>query len=107
MRNDHGEKPVWIGLAHVAPSATCEVLAPGKNAFANVVGRASTALEFESEVKAACRRLDLELQALKEVAFYDDRFDGTIIPEEIEVARAEISDGQPIAFARFFTYKLD
>jgi hypothetical protein len=97
----------WIGLAHVVPRASCRVLESEENAFANVVGRALTKSEFKSEVAAACRRLNLELEELKDVALCEQRFEGTTIPEEIQTARAELAQGQTVAFGTFFTYAVD
>jgi hypothetical protein len=97
----------WIGLAHVVPLESCQVLDGGENAFANVVGRARTKAEFKSEVAAACRRVNVELQELKDVALCEQRFEGMTIPEEIQNARAELARGQTVAFGTFFTYAVD
>jgi hypothetical protein len=109
MKGDEGRESLWIGLAHVSPRPTCEVIDRNKNAFTNVVGRALDAAEFLAKVDDACRLLGLDMQALNDVDSFSERFADTSPSPEIAGAIQELAGDQnlAVAFGTFYSYAVD
>ena len=89
---------LWFGIAEMAPASDCEVIQPSRNAFANVIGRASSEDDFRARVAEECEGYRLILQDLREIQLYASKYENAKPPDEIARAAQTVST----ELARFY-----
>lgn len=97
----------WIGIVEVSPLPGCDLFSETANAFINVVGLANSREQFSAAVDAKCRAMKLHVHELKDTEPCATRFEGKIVPKDIEIALRTLTTAQPVEFGTFFLYDVE
>lgn len=96
----------WIGLVEIIPNEGCELLAPGRAAFVNILTLAESPLEFAQKIERAIETYKAVVISITHCASCKTRFETWIPPDEIRELHLALDKPHQVLLSTLHTFPI-